>query len=103
MVASPPVGGSQDSAYRPPSKQQPVLADAGKGCRDHQVDKRKLLARILSGSRNIRFSERVLLVEAFGFRLVRVSGSHHIFSHAGVPELVNLQDVGGEVKPYQMR
>jgi predicted RNA binding protein YcfA (HicA-like mRNA interferase family) len=43
------------------------------------------------------------LVEGFGFRLVRVSGSHHIFVHPEIPELINLQDVGGEAKPYQIR
>ena len=39
----------------------------------------------------------------FGFRLSRVSGSHHIFVHDSVKELVNLQDVNGQVKPYQVK
>jgi predicted RNA binding protein YcfA (HicA-like mRNA interferase family) len=43
------------------------------------------------------------LVEGLGFRLSHVSGSHHIFVHPDVPELMNLQDVGGEAKPYQIR
>ena len=43
------------------------------------------------------------LAEAFGFRLSRVRGSHHIFVHPRVRELVNLQDVGGKAKPYQIR
>jgi len=43
------------------------------------------------------------LAEGFGFRLDRVSGSHHIFVHEGIPELVNLQEVRGEAKPYQIR
>ena len=67
------------------------------------MNKRKLLKKALAGSKNIRFSEMVALVEAFGFRLSRVSGSHHIFVHPQVPELVNLQDVGGKAKPYQIR
>lgn len=41
--------------------------------------------------------------EAFGFRLSRISGSHHIFVQPQVPELVNLQNVGGKAKPYQIR
>ena len=45
----------------------------------------------------------VTLVEAFGFRLSRVRGSHHIFVHPNVRELVNLQNVKGQVKPYQVR
>ena len=43
------------------------------------------------------------LAEGFGFRLDRVTGSHHIFIHAGIPELVHLQEVKGEAKPYQIR
>ena len=43
------------------------------------------------------------LVEAFGFRLDRISGSHHIYVHPAVDELVNLQEVKGEAKPYQVR
>jgi len=43
------------------------------------------------------------LVEGFGFRLSRTDGSHHIFVHPDIPELVNLQEVKGQAKPYQMR
>ena len=64
---------------------------------------RKLLAKALSGSKNIRFSEASALASGFGFALVRVSGSHHIFAHPEIPELVNLQDVAGKAKPYQIK
>ena len=67
------------------------------------MNNRKTLRRILSSSRNIRFADMTMLVEAFGFHLSRIQGSHHIFVHAGVPELVNLQEVKGEAKPYQIR
>ncbi len=40
---------------------------------------------------------------AFGFHLSRVSGSHHIFVHAGVRELVNFKEVRGKAKPYQVK
>ena len=43
------------------------------------------------------------LVESFGFRLRRVSGSHHVFGRDGIPEQVNLQEVRGEARPYQIR
>jgi predicted RNA binding protein YcfA (HicA-like mRNA interferase family) len=45
----------------------------------------------------------VRLVEAMGFQLSRIRASHHIFQHPQIPELINLQDVGGEAKPYQIR
>ncbi len=63
----------------------------------------KLLARLLRGAkRNVRFADMRALVGAFGFVLARVSGSHHIFVHPAVPELLNLQEVGGDAKPYQI-
>ena len=44
-----------------------------------------------------------LVVEAFGFRLSRIKGSHHIFVHPDVRKLINIQDVRGQAKPYQVR
>lgn len=65
--------------------------------------RQKTLSKILAGSRNISFNEFCLLVEGFGFRLSRVRGSHHVFTHPKVKELVNLQNVKGQVKPYQIK
>lgn len=42
-------------------------------------------------------------MEAFGFREQCVSGSHHIFVRAEVVEILSLQEVRGEAKPYQIR
>ncbi len=67
------------------------------------MNPRKILAKILAGSKNIRFADMTRLVMAFGFHLSRTSGSHHIFTHPGIPELVNLQEAGGEAKAYQVR
>ena len=68
------------------------------------MNRKKLLQRLAQGAfRNIAFRDMVTLVEGFGFRLVRTSGSHHIFSHPRIAELLNLQEVGGEAKPYQIR
>jgi predicted RNA binding protein YcfA (HicA-like mRNA interferase family) len=67
------------------------------------MNKRKLLKRVLAGSKNVRFGDLVTLIEAFGFRLARVSGSHHIFEHPDVSEIVNLQNQKGKAKPYQVR
>ena len=67
------------------------------------MNKRKLLSRVANNPKSARFRDVVILLEAFGFHLSRVKGSHHIFAHPNVPELVNLQDVGGEAKAYQVR
>ena len=55
------------------------------------MNKRKLLEKVLSGSKNVSFHDMVALVEAFGFTLARSKGSHFMFTHPHIPELVNLQ------------
>lgn len=55
------------------------------------MNKRKLLQKILTSQKNVRFQDVVVLVEAFGFRLARTAGSHHIFVHPGIPELVTFR------------
>jgi len=67
------------------------------------MKKQKILTKALQGSRNIRFNDMVSLVEAFGFSLSRTSGSHLIFVHPDIPELINLQNVSGKAKPYQIK
>lgn len=65
---------------------------------------RKLLRRLAEGSlHNVDFKEMMALVEAFGFKLLRTRGSHHVYGHPDIPELVNLPNVAGEAKPYQIR
>lgn len=66
--------------------------------------KRKLLARLSQGHlQNVPFEDFLSLVRAFGFYLVRVSSSHHLLAHPAIREQVNLQEVRGEAKPYQIR
>jgi len=68
------------------------------------MNRRRLLRRLAQGRlRNIAFSDMVNLAQGFGFRLARVTGSHHIFAHPDIPEQINLQSVRGEAKPYQIR
>ena len=65
---------------------------------------RDLLIRRLSVSpHNLRFEEFVHIIEAFGFRLLRVRGSHHMFRHPALPTLVNIQSRRGRAKAYQVR
>jgi predicted RNA binding protein YcfA (HicA-like mRNA interferase family) len=53
---------------------------------------------------NISFSDFCALAEEVGFELARVSGSHHIYRHAGIPRELNLQpDASRHAKPYQVR
>ena len=64
---------------------------------------KKLLRRILAGLNNVRFLDLQKLVEAYGFKLDRINGSHHIYEHPNLPEMVNLQEIKGQAKPYQVR
>lgn len=68
------------------------------------MNRKKLLKRLAQGAlHNVGFDDMKNLIEGFRFVLMRTSGSHHIFSHPGIPELVNLQNVSGQAKPYQIR
>jgi predicted RNA binding protein YcfA (HicA-like mRNA interferase family) len=67
------------------------------------MKKRKLLKKVLANPKNVRFGDIITLIEAFGFQLARVTGSHHIFEHAGLPEIVNIQNRKGKAKAYQVR
>lgn len=68
------------------------------------VKKRKILEKVLSGSKNVRFDEFTALLEGFGFKLKRITGSHHIFKHPDVPEAFPAQpDKNGQAKLYQLR
>ena len=64
---------------------------------------RKLLLKALNNPRGLRFGELTALVEAFGFRLMRINGSHPIDAHPRVKETANLQPVDGMAKAYQVR
>jgi len=66
--------------------------------------RRKLLERILIGrsDANIPFEQTRTLLKALGFS-ESIRGSHHKFIGEGVEELINLQEVEGKCKPYQVR
>jgi predicted RNA binding protein YcfA (HicA-like mRNA interferase family) len=63
---------------------------------------KKLLEKVLRNPYDVRFSEMNKLLEAFGFILKRIEGSHHIYKHLSVPYLINIQNRKGKVKPYQV-
>ena len=68
------------------------------------MNRKKLLRRLSQGAlHNVSFRDMVNLIEGFGFVSDRTSGSHHIFVHPDISELINLQDVRGQAKPYQIK
>jgi len=64
----------------------------------------KILKKILSGSKNVRFEELMALAVAFGFELKRTTGSHRILKHSTLPAQLSLQPASdGKAKRYQMK
>ncbi len=68
------------------------------------MNSRALLRRLAGGNlANIRSDDLRRLLGDLGFERVRMRGSHEIYAHPAIAELVNLQDVHGQAKPYQLR
>lgn len=64
----------------------------------------RLAARIARGDvGNVAFADLVRLIEALGFVEIGGRGSHRVFAHPEVTELVNLQAASGEAKRYRVR
>ncbi len=69
----------------------------------HAVKPDLLLVRIRRGDiTNVTFDDLVRLVQALGFREVGGKGSHRVFAHPDVVELVNLQAERGQAERYQV-
>ena len=67
--------------------------------------KQKLYQRILNNQKNIKFTDLLTIVEAFGFELDRIRGSHHIYKHPATDSgFLTLQpDKNSQAKPYQIK
>ena len=64
---------------------------------------KKLFGEICNNPRDVRFDVLCRVAEAFGFRHCRTSGSHRLYERDGISEPLNLQEVKGKAKPYQVR
>lgn len=68
------------------------------------VKKEKLFNRIKSTQKNVRFGDFCTLMEYFGFKLVRTRGSHHLYQHPTLQEVMNVQpNKENQAKAYQVR
>jgi len=66
--------------------------------------RRKLYDRIVGGrsDANIPFEQTVNMLKSLGFE-ERIRGSHHVFTREGIEEIIDIQEVSGECKPYQVK
>jgi len=67
------------------------------------MNKREIYQELKTNPKNIRFDKICRLAELFGFKFRGGKGSHRIFTHKGVRDFLNFQNVNGYAKPYQVR
>jgi predicted RNA binding protein YcfA (HicA-like mRNA interferase family) len=64
---------------------------------------KKTYDAVVTGRGTIQFRDLERLLLKLGLRLDRTSGSHHIYLHPKVMRPVNIQPIGKDAKPYQVR
>ena len=62
----------------------------------------KLYAKLVSTRAAMRFRDFQRILEAFGFTLDRISGSHHIYKHPQASRPLSIQPRADKAKPYQI-
>lgn len=62
----------------------------------------KLYQRLVATRASMRFRDFQRVLEAFGFTLDRINGSHHNYRHPWVPRPLSIQPRGDMAKPYQI-
>ena len=68
------------------------------------MNKKKLLQNIIqSRGKNVLFTDFQLILESFGFRLDRTNGSHNMFKNPKINKTINIQNIKGQAKPYQIQ
>jgi predicted RNA binding protein YcfA (HicA-like mRNA interferase family) len=67
------------------------------------MDIEKTLERIRRNPRNVDVNEFIKIALCLGFSHLQGKGSHQVLGRKGIKEGIVIQDVGGKVKPYQMK
>jgi predicted RNA binding protein YcfA (HicA-like mRNA interferase family) len=62
----------------------------------------KLYDRLVASPSSMRFRDFQRVLEAFGFTLDRVKGSHHNYTHPVIQRPFSIQPKGNMAKPYQI-
>jgi len=65
--------------------------------------KRKIYEKLRENPKNVRFTDLCNAAELFGFKYKGGKGSHVVYAHEGIKEILNFQNVGGKAKTYQVK
>lgn len=65
--------------------------------------KDRLFAAIRDSHKSIRFEEACRIAEWLGFERKGGKGSHCTYGREGEPLMLNFQNCGGYIKPYQAK
>ena len=56
--------------------------------------KKEIYERLKRNLKNVRFADLCKAAEAFGFKYREGKGSHVVYVHEGIKEILNFQNVG---------
>lgn len=65
--------------------------------------KKKLYQKAINSPANLSFKELCSLAEYAGFEFRNQAGSHKIYKHPVINEMINIQPEGNKAKPYQVK
>jgi hypothetical protein len=65
--------------------------------------RREIYETLIRNPRNIRSEFLCKAAIRFGFTRKGGKGSHQVFTRAGIAEILNVQEVSGKAKPYQVK
>lgn len=67
------------------------------------MGKIKLFRIIENNPIDVRYLDVCKLAEMVDFKFKGGKGSHRVYGHEGIIEMLNFQNVHGKAKPYQVR
>lgn len=70
---------------------------------DMESKKRKIYEELKKNPKNVRFTDLCKAAELFGFKYKGGKGSHVVYAHGDIKEILNFQNVKGKAKPYQVK
>lgn len=65
--------------------------------------RKKLITSIRGSAKNVRYADACKVAQWLGFVAKGQKGDHNAYARPGEPELLNFQNRGGVIKPYQAR